>query len=176
LPIPCKCLKELAGTTGLEPAASAVTGQRSNQLNYVPNCKIGVAEKEARELMRLARFNCPICCRAIGIASSNRRKSSSQKYPTSFPQNTKGYEPAKRAPSNANSPENEHRKDSWAAVCFFPPRIAPATAKQRKNAAHGKPVGGTAETEQAPTGRKRGGIRRIRPSPVGTAARPRGVF
>jgi hypothetical protein len=30
-------LKELAGTTGLEPAASAVTGQRSNQLNYVPN-------------------------------------------------------------------------------------------------------------------------------------------
>ena len=28
--------KEMAGTTGLEPAASAVTGQRSNQLNYVP--------------------------------------------------------------------------------------------------------------------------------------------
>jgi hypothetical protein len=27
---------EMAGTTGLEPAASAVTGQRSNQLNYVP--------------------------------------------------------------------------------------------------------------------------------------------
>jgi hypothetical protein len=30
-------LKKLAGTTGLEPAASAVTGQRSNQLNYVPS-------------------------------------------------------------------------------------------------------------------------------------------
>jgi hypothetical protein len=30
-------LKGMAGTTGLEPAASAVTGQRSNQLNYVPN-------------------------------------------------------------------------------------------------------------------------------------------
>jgi hypothetical protein len=28
--------KRMAGTTGLEPAASAVTGQRSNQLNYVP--------------------------------------------------------------------------------------------------------------------------------------------
>ena len=27
---------ELAGSTGLEPAASAVTGQRSNQLNYDP--------------------------------------------------------------------------------------------------------------------------------------------
>ena len=26
----------LAGSTGLEPAASAVTGQRSNQLNYDP--------------------------------------------------------------------------------------------------------------------------------------------
>ena len=28
----------MAGTTGLEPATSAVTGQRSNQLNYVPSC------------------------------------------------------------------------------------------------------------------------------------------
>jgi hypothetical protein len=26
----------LAGATGLEPAASAVTGQRSNQLSYAP--------------------------------------------------------------------------------------------------------------------------------------------
>ena len=31
-----KSLKELAGTTGLEPATSDVTGRRSNQLNYVP--------------------------------------------------------------------------------------------------------------------------------------------
>ena len=30
-------LESMAGTTGLEPAASAVTGQRSNQLNYVPS-------------------------------------------------------------------------------------------------------------------------------------------
>jgi hypothetical protein len=27
----------LAGTTGLEPATSCVTGMRSNQLNYVPD-------------------------------------------------------------------------------------------------------------------------------------------
>jgi hypothetical protein len=32
--------KRMAGTTGLEPAASAVTGQRSNQLNYVPTRQI----------------------------------------------------------------------------------------------------------------------------------------
>jgi hypothetical protein len=32
-----KPFKGMAGTTGLEPATSAVTGQRSNQLNYVPN-------------------------------------------------------------------------------------------------------------------------------------------
>jgi hypothetical protein len=30
----------MAGTTGLEPATSAVTGQRSNQLNYVPTRQI----------------------------------------------------------------------------------------------------------------------------------------
>jgi hypothetical protein len=29
--------RRMAGSTGLEPAASAVTGQRSNQLNYDPN-------------------------------------------------------------------------------------------------------------------------------------------
>ena len=33
-----KSLKMLAGTTGLEPATSCVTGMRSNQLNYVPTC------------------------------------------------------------------------------------------------------------------------------------------
>jgi hypothetical protein len=38
--IPSNLLKRMAGTTGLEPAASAVTGQRSNQLNYVPSCQI----------------------------------------------------------------------------------------------------------------------------------------
>ena len=32
----CKSLKRMAGTTRLELATSAVTGQRSNQLNYVP--------------------------------------------------------------------------------------------------------------------------------------------
>ncbi len=35
----------MAGSTGLEPAASAVTGQRSNQLNYDPAFADGVKTK-----------------------------------------------------------------------------------------------------------------------------------
>ena len=34
----------MAGSTGLEPAASAVTGQRSNQLNYDPNTAITIGQ------------------------------------------------------------------------------------------------------------------------------------
>ena len=30
-------MQKMAGATGLEPAASAVTGQHSNQLSYAPN-------------------------------------------------------------------------------------------------------------------------------------------
>ena len=33
----------MAGTTGLEPATSAVTGQRSNQLSYVPMLQLADA-------------------------------------------------------------------------------------------------------------------------------------
>ena len=40
----------MAGTTGLEPAASAVTGQRSNQLNYVPTRQIN--EMRNRQCLR----------------------------------------------------------------------------------------------------------------------------
>ena len=65
LRVPCKPLKGMAGTTGLEPAASAVTGQRSNQLNYVPTRQIN--EMHNRQcLCRVARFayrawNCTGC-------------------------------------------------------------------------------------------------------------------
>jgi hypothetical protein len=48
----------LAGWTGLEPAASAVTGQRSNQLNYHPpkgNCRLQIADCVWTELSPLDR-------------------------------------------------------------------------------------------------------------------------
>src|SRR5688572_26236096 len=37
----------LAGSTGLEPAASGVTGRRSNQLNYDPKLFTGVCRSQA---------------------------------------------------------------------------------------------------------------------------------
>ena len=46
----------MAGTTGLEPAASAVTGQRSNQLNYVPTLFSYLYRKPAY-LVAFLRFN-----------------------------------------------------------------------------------------------------------------------
>ena len=41
----------MAGTTGLEPATSAVTGQRSNQLSYVPTLFFNNLDKSLRRLI-----------------------------------------------------------------------------------------------------------------------------
>ena len=43
----------MAGTTGLEPATSAVTGQHSNQLNYVP-----LPWRLASQSLALCGLNC----------------------------------------------------------------------------------------------------------------------
>src|ERR1700675_1614727 len=53
----------MAGTTGLEPATSAVTGQRSNQLNYVPTLFSYLCRKPASLLafLRFNRFACVAC-------------------------------------------------------------------------------------------------------------------
>jgi hypothetical protein len=53
----------MAGTTGLEPATSAVTGQRSNQLNYVPNLFSYLYRKPAClvAFLRFNRFACVAC-------------------------------------------------------------------------------------------------------------------
>jgi hypothetical protein len=52
------CPEKLAGATGLEPAASCVTGRRSNQLNYVPTRQINKMRKNQClcGLARLAYF------------------------------------------------------------------------------------------------------------------------
>jgi hypothetical protein len=39
-----KAAVSLAGVTGLEPAASCVTGRRSNQLSYTPACMCMVGD------------------------------------------------------------------------------------------------------------------------------------
>ena len=46
----------MAGTTGLEPATSCVTGMRSNQLNYVPR---GISEIGMGGI-RLERMTFPV--------------------------------------------------------------------------------------------------------------------
>ena len=49
----------MAGTTGLEPATSAVTGQRSNQLSYVPKLvfnNLAICHIEIRESAAFAIF------------------------------------------------------------------------------------------------------------------------
>jgi hypothetical protein len=60
-------LERMAGTTGLEPAASAVTGQRSNQLNYVPTLFSYGYWKPAYLLvfLRFNRFACVACFNPI---------------------------------------------------------------------------------------------------------------
>jgi hypothetical protein len=57
----------MAGTTGLEPATSAVTGQRSNQLNYVPTLFFYPYWKPAYlvAFLRLNRFACVTCFNPI---------------------------------------------------------------------------------------------------------------
>ena len=49
----------MAGTTGLEPATSAVTGQRSNQLSYVPEIafnNLGFEPSVSKLSLFFARF------------------------------------------------------------------------------------------------------------------------
>ena len=56
-----KLLKRMAGTTGLEPATSAVTGQRSNQLNYVPNRGINdLAQNLANKAFASFAYSAPV--------------------------------------------------------------------------------------------------------------------
>jgi hypothetical protein len=57
--------KKMAGVTGLEPATSGVTGQRSNQLSYTPNVlRINVIAEDVRCLRvisdQVKHINCTL--------------------------------------------------------------------------------------------------------------------
>src|ERR1019366_10767389 len=60
----CK-LKRMAGTTRLELATSAVTGQRSNQLNYVPTFLYGMPDWWAVQRSNLR----PPACKAGALTN-----------------------------------------------------------------------------------------------------------
>ena len=50
----------LAGSTGLEPAASGVTGRRSNQLNYDPVC-LGCQSAPGNSVLLGGRYRARTC-------------------------------------------------------------------------------------------------------------------
>ena len=53
-------LECMAGTTGLEPATSAVTGQRSNQLSYVPSA-ISITYRKSQILLSFLTVHSVAC-------------------------------------------------------------------------------------------------------------------
>ena len=61
-----------AGTTGLEPAASRLTSERSARLSYAPEGSAGGIRTHGLELMRLARTAAPLP-RKSGRQESNLR-------------------------------------------------------------------------------------------------------
>jgi hypothetical protein len=57
----------MAGTTGLEPATSAVTGQRSNQLSYVPSFLFF----DIRHVQEIAVFRCGLFLPQLPLCHGN---------------------------------------------------------------------------------------------------------
>ena len=81
----------MAGTTGLEPAASAVTGQRSNQLNYVPFllCLPLSETRVSIGFPRVQSIPCVACCNPVkpnSEVSGHRAKPLSTNCRTGEPQ------------------------------------------------------------------------------------------
>ena len=95
--------ERMAGTTGLEPAASAVTGQRSNQLNYVPTrqiykmrnnqCLAALHDLHIVHCLRGMTRIAPIPVRAAHRPPvRNHEEFHNQSYRNSFSENAKGYD------------------------------------------------------------------------------------
>src|SRR6185437_12543788 len=64
-------LVSMAGTTGLEPATSAVTGQRSNQLSYVPSIP-NRASSTHRATVKPAHFGFAATCLSVSESIASR--------------------------------------------------------------------------------------------------------
>ena len=62
----------MAGTTGLEPATSAVTGQHSNQLNYVPTAFLNSLPQGDDSTVHLYRLPIRLCLQAPPCMSDRR--------------------------------------------------------------------------------------------------------
>ena len=113
--IPSNLLKRMAGTTRLELATSAVTGQRSNQLNYVPTCQINkIRNKQC--LCGYAQFayrawSC-LCCPQERDSCPNRPQTASKfrhfRALLRFPK-----QPAQRAPGDPDcrQPGQNHQQN-----------------------------------------------------------------
>src|SRR5581483_8074061 len=86
----------MAGTTGLEPAASAVTGQRSNQLNYVPT----------RQINQLRNRRCFTSCAIQYRNCRNRPQRSTVPGTTAF----------QSANLLLNSSKQSQRNDEFSAI------------------------------------------------------------
>src|ERR1700731_46305 len=62
--------EELAGATGLEPAASCVTGRRSNQLNYAPHAAGEMLRCDSHPRVRSKRTGSGLRKNCVGPNSS----------------------------------------------------------------------------------------------------------
>jgi hypothetical protein len=70
---PVSLLECMAGTTGLEPATSAVTGQRSNQLSYVPRLhRVVVSNSASRPLEHRADTKTSNPTTGISLSDSSK--------------------------------------------------------------------------------------------------------
>jgi hypothetical protein len=75
----------MAGTTGLEPATSAVTGQRSNQLSYVPkigqtNWLRGISNQSLHNFLSFQHFTAADSIYPIWATSNEHQKSLPQQH------------------------------------------------------------------------------------------------
>ena len=98
---------EVAGSTGLEPAASGVTGRRSNQLNYDPAKPFECNRNDAAGSSVTRPVTVPLTNRATGGVKGAK---------DSRPLATARRAVAACTQACAAQPTNDHKGVSWWAV------------------------------------------------------------